>query len=136
MTPEQISRIAALVKTEGAAAGSVSGDSLNNYRVNTTPIYVTVLNRNNQIIVRTSDPSVLEEISNLKEKIDIPTPQVLLEVKVLSVDLTDGFNSVFDVQFGDQHNSGGFSSGNILPPPSGTPPIPLTVGGSGAARLD
>jgi general secretion pathway protein D len=31
----------------------------------------------------------------------VPTPVVLLEVKVLSIDLSDGFRSVFDYQFTD-----------------------------------
>ena len=133
LTADQLARIAALVNPQRAGSIDAEGLAGTGLRANNTPIYVTVLNRNNQIVVRTSDPSVLDEITDLKSKIDIPTPQVLLEVKVLSVELSDGFTSVFDVQFGDQHNTGGFSTGNILPPAPGAPPIPLTPGGSGAS---
>jgi general secretion pathway protein D len=126
LTADQLTRLSNQLHQQGAGLG-VSGEALDSLGQNTTPIYVTVINRNNQVVVRTSDPSVLDEISSLKSKIDVPTPQVLLEVKVLSVDLTDGFNSIFDYQFGDQHNTTGFSSGDIEAP---TAPS-LTIGGSG-----
>lgn len=127
LTAEQIARVAKLVRPEGAGVG-VDAEKLAGVRVDAAPIYVTVLNRNNQIIVRTSDANVIEEITQLKSKIDIPTPQVLLEVKVLSVELSDGFNSVFDFQYGNQKNTAGFSTGPILPGASNG-----TVGGQGEA---
>jgi general secretion pathway protein D len=90
-------------------------------------IYVTVIGRNNQLIVRTSDPITMAHICSLIEQIDVPTPVVLLEVKVLQINLADDFNSMFDFQFTDGHLvAGGFSptpppnaplvNGNILPP--------------------
>ena len=130
LTPQQLQRISTLLKQNQT---SVDSDALAGLgRNNNSLIHVSVLNRNNQVIVRTSDPSVLEEIEQLKAKIDVPTPQVLLEMKVLQVDLTDGFLSVFDVQYGDQHNTAGFSTGDILPPPSANAPA-LTIGGTGGA---
>jgi general secretion pathway protein D len=126
LTADQLTRLSNQLHQQGAGLG-VNAEALSSLGQNSTPIYVTVVNRNNQVVVRTSDPGVLDEITSLKSKIDVPTPQVLLEVKVLSVDLTDGFNSVFDYQFGDQHNTTGFSSGDI-----GAPTAPsLTIGGSG-----
>ena len=47
------------------------------------------------------------------------------------LDLSDGFLSVFDTQLGNSHNTGGFSTGDILPPPSANAPS-LTIGGTGA----
>lgn len=80
-------------------------------------IYVAVIQRNNQVIVRTSDERTMEQITELIRRLDVPTPLVLLEVKILSVALGDGFNSVFDYQFSDAATvAGGFTSGNILPP--------------------
>lgn len=89
-------------------------------------IFVTVVSRNNQLIVRTSDPITMGHICALIEQIDVPTPSVLLEVKVLQINLGDDFNSMFDWQFTDgKLFAGGFSptppegtlnSGNILPP--------------------
>ncbi|HYF52609.1 MAG TPA: hypothetical protein VEJ63_24595 [Planctomycetota bacterium] len=80
-------------------------------------IYVTINRRKNMVIVRTSDQKTMQEIRELIRKLDVPTPTVLLEVKVLSVQLGDGFNSVFDYQFSDGvNNAGGFTTGDVLPP--------------------
>ena len=105
-------------------------------RTNTT-IYVTLVRRNNQVLVRTADSQVMEEIAKLAARIDVPTPQVLLEVKLLSVDLSDGFRSVFDLQFSNGNGqAASFSTGNVLPPISD--PVAdrldrgLTIGGTGA----
>ncbi|MFW5693248.1 MAG: hypothetical protein ACOCWL_03440 [Thermoguttaceae bacterium] len=63
------------------------------------------------------DERTMEQITQLIRRLDVPTPLVLLEVKILSVALGDGFNSVFDYQFSDAASvAGGFTSGNILPP--------------------
>jgi len=130
LTPQQIQRLSNLLKQNqtGVDSDALAGLGRNNNSL----IHVSVVTRNNQVIVRTSDPSVLEEIDQLKSQIDIPTPQVLLEMKVLQVDLSDGFLSMFDMQYGDQHNTAGFSTGDILPPPSANAPA-LTIGGTGAA---
>jgi general secretion pathway protein D len=80
-------------------------------------IYVTMARANNQVIVRTSDTDALNQIRDLISRMDVPTPVVLLEVKVLSINLNDTFTSIFDYQFTDGNTiSGGFTSGNILPP--------------------
>ncbi len=85
-------------------------------------IYVAVIQRNNQLIVRTSDERTMEQIVELIAQLDIPTPLVLLEVKILSVALGDGFHSVFDYQFSDRGTlAGSFTTGNILPPVSDNP---------------
>ncbi len=82
-------------------------------------IFVSVIQRNNQVVVRTADERTMQEIRSLIRRLDVPTPLVLLEVKVLSVDLGDEFNSVFDWQLSDAvNNAGGFTSGDILPPGS------------------
>jgi general secretion pathway protein D len=80
-------------------------------------IYVTVIKANNQLVVRTSDPSVITQIDALVAQLDIPTPAVLLEVKVLSVNLSDDFTSTFDMQFTDGALvAGSFTTANLLPP--------------------
>ena len=90
-------------------------------------IYVTVIRQHNQLIVRTSDTTTMTQIQDLVGRLDVPTPVVLLEVKVLSINLTDTFNSLFDFQFTDGSllsggfspataTNSGFTSGNILPP--------------------
>ncbi len=82
-------------------------------------IYVTVVRRNNQVVVRTADESTMKQIEKLVQSLDVPTPLVLLEVKVMSVLLDDQFRSVFDYQFADGGTSaGGFTTGDILPTPA------------------
>ncbi len=82
-------------------------------------IYVTVVRRNNQVVVRTADESTMRQIEKLVQSLDVPTPLVLLEVKVMSVLLDDQFRSVFDYQFADGGTTaGGFTTGDILPTPA------------------
>ena len=98
-------------------------------------IFVTVSRRNNMVIVRTSDEHALAAIRELIRRLDVPTPTVLLEVKILSLDLDDGFQSNFDYQFGGvvsgggtaAQTLGGFTSGEIAPAAAGT----MTPGGTG-----
>lgn len=96
-------------------------------------IFVTVVPRNNQLIVRTADAASMRRIRELVCSLDVPTPLVLLEVQVLSLDLGDDFLSAFDTQWTDGSvtagglnsqlpfipggpNQGSFTTGNILPP--------------------
>ena len=82
-------------------------------------IYVTVVRRNNQIVIRTGDENTMKQVEQLITRLDVPTPLVLLEVKVMSVLLDDDFRSVFDYQFSDGGTSAGsFTTGDILPTPS------------------
>lgn len=82
-------------------------------------IYVTVVRRNNQIVIRTGDENTMKQVEQLITRLDVPTPLVLLEVKVMSILLDDDFRSVFDYQFSDGGTSAGsFTTGDILPTPS------------------
>jgi general secretion pathway protein D len=74
----------------------------------------------------------------------VPTPLVLLEIKVLTIQLSDDFNSFFDYQFSmpGAGIAGGFSSGDIQPPASdllhgsARRQAPLTLGGAGLQSGD
>ena len=102
-------------------------------------IYVTAIRRNNQLIVRTGDERTMQQIAQLVAQLDVPTPLVLLEVKVLRVELEDGFNSVFDYQYTDGNtNAGTFTLGSILPiPPQNAANIALAASAfSGATAGD
>lgn len=84
-------------------------------------IYVSTIRRNNQIIVRTGDLRSMEQIEHLIAQLDVPTPTVLLEVKVLRVHLTDGLNSAFEYFAKQDGASVAFSDGNLSPNfPGGT----------------
>ena len=89
-------------------------------------IYVTVIREHNQLIVRTSDQNILKQIRDLVCRLDVPTPVVLLEVKVLQINLKDDFNSIFDYQFTNGVlSAGSFTTGNLLPPFADKDPTPI-----------
>lgn len=110
-----------------AQSGRLTQDAIQRIaRRDEATIYVSTIRRNNQIIVRSSDPQSMEEIERLVQQLDVPTPTVLLEVKVLRVSLADGVNSAFEYFAGSGDASGAFSDGNL------NPPFP---GGSSAVRM-
>ena len=60
------------------------------------PILVSVNAPNNLIVVRSADRDALDDIARLIIEVDRPTPQVLLEMKVLQVSLTNGERTAFE----------------------------------------
>jgi general secretion pathway protein D len=95
------------------------------------PIHVTIASRQNKLVVRTSDRAALEHIRELVEELDVPTSMVLLEIRILAVELVDGFESFFEYQWGNSSLQGEFTSGDIAAPSSGLGP-----GGSGLRAGD
>nr|WP_320013184.1 secretin N-terminal domain-containing protein [uncultured Desulfobulbus sp.] len=63
------------------------------------PAVITVFKRNNSIIARSLDESILEDIGRIIELMDTPTSQVLLEIAILQINLTGGFESFFSVDY-------------------------------------
>jgi len=62
---------------------------------------LTVFKRNNCIVARSLDGGLLNEMSRIIEALDTPTSQVLLEIKILQLNLNDGFESFFQIKYGD-----------------------------------
>ena len=62
-------------------------------------IFVSLSRKNNILVVRTSDVRVMDEIRSLVKKLDVPTPMVLMEVKVLEVNVDDNFEATFRYSF-------------------------------------
>lgn len=58
---------------------------------------ISIFMRNNSILACSPDNRILDEIQKLIEKLDTPTPQVLIECKILSVNLTNDFTSFFKI---------------------------------------
>jgi len=67
------------------------------------PIYVSVIKRQNRVLVRTRDLEAMKQITDLYKEIDAESSMLLMEVKILSIDLSDGYSSLFDfkVKSGD-----------------------------------
>ena len=84
--------LARATREEGRNAASEAADRARGRLPN---VYVTVARRSNILVVRTSDPRVMEEVRRLVERVDVPTPMVLLEVKVLELALDDDYDVGF-----------------------------------------
>ena len=84
-------------------------------------IHVAVLRRQSRLVVRTADEDALRDIRMLVGRLDVAQSMVLLDVRVLRVQLGDGFNSAFDYSFlrtaGDGVVNGSWSTGEIQGPP-------------------
>ncbi|MEM7600895.1 MAG: hypothetical protein AAF357_05720 [Verrucomicrobiota bacterium] len=78
-------------------------------------IYVTVIDRLNKVMVRTRDDKTMKEICELVTSLDVPTPLVLLEVKILEVELDRGLDTAFDWNFNDGTSSASFTPQGPFP---------------------
>ncbi|WP_169732589.1 type II secretion system protein GspD [Desulfonatronum lacustre] len=69
------------------------------------PAIVTVFKKNNSIVVRSMDEGLLRHITGMIRELDTPVRQVLLEVRIVRLELGDGFQSFFDFSYGDFGNT-------------------------------
>ncbi len=118
----------------GSMANTLTGDAEDSQDLvdktirHQTFIYVGVVKDQNRVIVRTRDVDAMNEIKKIAKRLDVQSAMLLMEVKVLQIDLSDGFNSLFDFKL----NSGSFnvsSLGGIVSPGS----TPITSGAASAA---
>jgi general secretion pathway protein D len=133
LTPDEIQAIDDVFSGKEGADRTLLLDIL---RRKPATIYVTAIRSNNQLIVRTSDSNAMAQISDLVCRLDVPTPVVLLEVKVLTINLMDDFRSSFDFQFtsgklltagftpGTSDPNSPFATGNIQAPAADVVPPP------------
>ena len=112
-TADQLARVQRAVEEGEPISPELAGRIS---RVDPT-IYITVNRQHNLIVVRTSDADAMKQLAQLVAELDRPTPQVLLEMKILELQVGEGFRSVFDVQFTGGANSRG--------PATTQPPNPL-----------
>lgn len=102
-----------------AGAEQVSSDSANKLLGAKTPIYIATNKIHNLLHVRTSDENALAEIARLIEESDKPTPQVLLEMKIVKIDVGEGYEQDFDLSFNDALNvTGNYVAGGNQSPGS------------------
>nr|WP_321465078.1 DUF3438 family protein [uncultured Desulfobulbus sp.] len=79
-------------------------------------IYVTVNRMHNILFVRTSDDKAMSEIARVITESDLQVPEVLLEMKVLEVQLTDEFQSAFDISSISGNQKTGPDDGQAISP--------------------
>lgn len=85
--------------------------------------------RNNAIIAASTDDGILDEIGSIIARLDTPTPQVLIECRILDVTLSDDFTSFFDITDFKYREKGGDSYGDSEK--FWTSPSSSFIGGSG-----
>ena len=121
-----------LNKIENAAGISVSGELK---KVHPGVVFISVDRSSNALLLRSSDNNSMQQVKDIIAKLDRPKSQVLLEVRILSLDITDEKARAIDLIFNDGTSSLGFAKGLINLPPV-TPGGDLMVGQiGGLARL-
>lgn len=79
-------------------------------------VIITVMKKNNAIIVRSMHEGLLRHITGLIQTLDTPIRQVLLEVRILRLQLGDGFESFFDFSGQSRDGRRSFSAlGGVAP---------------------
>jgi general secretion pathway protein D len=130
LSTEQLTRL--LVGKESALTVDENKVSSVTQRKKPT-IFVTVNRQHNLLFVRTGDQSAMQEITRIIKESDRPVAQVLLEMKVLSIDVDDDYHWDFDLTVtGDKLSDGpadGISDNNPLSGAGG--PAPTSVLGLG-----
>lgn len=93
----------ALARNDTNLLAQVSGETT----AGAANIFVSLSRKNNMLVVRTSDTRVMEEIRGLVKRLDVPTPMVLMEVKVLELTVDDDYNAKFDYVFNRETHAAG-----------------------------
>lgn len=124
LSADQLQKLDAAVKVDDDG-NVISSDVLKDITRSEQPIFITLNREHNLMIVRTSDVAALKEIENLVKEMDKPTPQVLLEMKVLELTVGDSFSQLFS--FSSVSKDGKHS---LAAPVSDIP-----VGGLGSGKL-
>lgn len=125
LSSDQVQQIENAIAQDGHLSDQAQAELLQRREAT---IYVSTIRRNNQVIVRTGDTKSMEQISALVAQLDVPTPTVLLEVKVLRVLLADGFNSAFEFLGSPSKTATAFSDGSLSPPFPGASAIAQRLG--------
>ncbi len=100
---------------DGNVVGAVSQDFAPTV-VTPSVVFVSIVRRSNSIILRSADREMLNQIRDTIRALDVPKAQVLLEMRILRLDLSDEKDREIGFLFnGDSHTYGsaeaGFSSG-------------------------
>ena len=81
-------------------------------------IFVSISRRSNMLVVRTGDLKALDEIRAMVKRIDVPVPMVLLELKIMEIDIDDAYEASFSYAFNrSSHSLGnkGAASATLAP---------------------
>lgn len=98
LTPEQLQTLGDTLAKYGDV-NALSSEALKGITSSEQPIFITLNREHDLIIVRTSDNAALKEIERLIQELNRPTQQVLLEMKILSLDVGDSYRQSFDLDY-------------------------------------
>lgn len=103
-----------LNKLENDTEVSISGELK---KVHPGIVFISVDKNSNSLLLRSSDNNSLQQVKDIVARLDRPKSQVLLEVRILSMDITDEKARAIDLIFNDGTSSLGFAKGLINLPP-------------------
>lgn len=105
LTSDQLQQIEEVVVS--ANGNTIASEQLSKISGREPPIYLSVNCEHNLIIARSSDADSIRDIESLIKQMDRPTPQVLLEMRVMEMEMTDSFRQLFQLsgQSGDGKHS-------------------------------
>lgn len=95
----QVDEIRKLLARNTPQPGQGDALEMNRQIEKDVPTVITVFKRNNSILARSLDETILEDIGRIIELMDSPTSQVLLEMSILQINLSDGFESFFQLDY-------------------------------------
>lgn len=98
LSAEKLDRLGENFAEQGSE-NIVSAEALKGFKQNEQPIYITLNREHNLMLVRTSDLLAMKDIATLVNDMDRPTPQVLLEMKILSLEVGDRYRQSFDLDY-------------------------------------
>ncbi len=98
LSSEKLSKIDEQIKSQDGDK-KLSTEVLRDLSTQEQPIYVTLNREHSFVIVRTSDILAIKDIEELIKQMDRPTQQVLLEMKILSLDVGDAYRQSFDLDY-------------------------------------
>ncbi len=98
LSADKISNMEEQLKAQGGDK-TISAEILRDLSTQEQPIFVTLNREHSFVIVRTSDTLAISDIEQLIKQMDRPTQQVLLEMKILSLDVGDSYRQAFDLDY-------------------------------------
>lgn len=98
LSSEKISKIEEQIKSQNGDT-TISSEALRDLSTQEQPIFVTLNQEHSFVVVRTSDTLAMKDIEDLIKQMDRPTQQILLEMKILSLDVGDAYRQAFDLDY-------------------------------------
>jgi len=91
-----------------------------------TSIYITINRIHNLLFIRSTDERALDEISALIKISDKPTPQVLFEMEIIEINVSDSFDQEFDISFNSAGKIDNFNIQSTADDAANTSPFDIT----------